>query len=81
MTLFDTPLEPPWLQRNEEDFAIVRKIAEGSSDHPVLMLNMNRYAANSGFPNRGPYRDYIGGLVPFLKGAGAKLHWRFPVLG
>jgi hypothetical protein len=42
---------------------------------------MNRYAANSGFPNRGTYRDYIGGFVPFIEGAGAKLLWRFPVLG
>jgi hypothetical protein len=81
MELFDTPLEPSRLQRNSDDFAEVRRIAESGNDHPVLMLNMYRYTLGSGFPDRGAYRDYIAGLGPFLEGAGAKLLWRFPVLG
>ena len=81
MELFDPPLEPSRLQRNSGDFAEVRRIAESGDDHPVLMLNMNRYARDSGFLDRGAYRDYIAGLGPFLIGAGAKLLWRFPVLG
>jgi hypothetical protein len=81
MNLFDTPLEPPRLQRNGDDFATVRQIAEGGSDRPVLMLNMNRYKPGAGFPDRGAYRDYITGLGPFLEGAGARLLWRFPVFG
>lgn len=80
-TLFDTPLEPPHLQRNADDFATVKEIAEGGKDHPVLMLNMNRYMANAGFPDRGAYHAYITGLGPFLEGAGARLLWRFPVFG
>jgi hypothetical protein len=44
MKLFDTPLEPSRLQRNSGDFAEVRRIAESGDYHPVLMLNMNRYA-------------------------------------
>ena len=79
--LFDTPLEPPRLQRNADDFAVVRQIAESGRDHPVLMLNMNRYTADSGFPDRDAYHEYISGLGPFLEGAGAKLLWRFPVFG
>jgi hypothetical protein len=79
--LFDTPLEPPRLQRNDDDFALVRSIAESGGDHPVLMLNMNRYAPDAGFPDRGRYLDYITGLGPFLEGAGGKILWRFPVLG
>lgn len=81
MKLVDTPLEPPHLQRNENDFAIVRRIAESGKDHPVLMLNMNRYATGAGFPDTGFYREYMDGLAPFLEGAGAKLLWRIPVLG
>jgi hypothetical protein len=81
MELFDTPLEPSRLQRNSDDFAAVRRIAESGNDYPVLMLNMNRYGPDSGFPDRGAYHDYITGLGPFLEGAGAKLLWRFPVLG
>jgi hypothetical protein len=80
-TLFDTPLEPPRLQRNGDDFAIVREIAEGGKDHPVLMLNMNRYLPDSGFPDRGAYYDYIKGVGSFVNGAGAKILWRFPVFG
>jgi hypothetical protein len=79
--LVDTTLEPPRLQRNDDDFAIVRRIAESGQDRPVLMLNMNRYMPSSGFPDRGAYHDYITGLGPFLEAAGAKLLWRFPVLG
>lgn len=81
MKLVETPLEPTHLQRNSDDFAIVRRIAESGKDHPVLMLNMNRYAPTAGFPGSGAYREYIDGLGPFLDGAGAKLLWRFPVLG
>lgn len=81
MKLFDTSLEPSRLQRNSDDSAEVRRIAESSNDHPVLMLNMNKYTLGSGFPDRGTYHDYITNLGPFLEGAGAKLLWRFPVLG
>ena len=81
MALVKTELEPTHLQRNEDDFAIVRRIAESGSDSPVLMLNMNHYTAGSGFPDGGQYLQYISGLGNFLEGAGAKLLWRFPVLG
>jgi hypothetical protein len=73
MKLFDTPLEPPRLQRNSDDFAVVRQIAESGNDHPVLMLNMNRCTLDSGFPDHGAYRDYITGLGSFLQGAGGSL--------
>ena len=81
MALVKTELEPSHLQRNADDFAVVRSIAESGSDGPVLMLNMNRYSLDSGFPDRGVYQQYISGLGNFLEGAGAKLLWRFPVLG
>jgi hypothetical protein len=81
MRLVDTPLEPPRLQRNEDDFAVVRQIAESGRDYPVLMLNMNRYKPDSGFPDRGAYHEYITGLGPFLEGVGGEILWRFPVLG
>lgn len=74
-------LEPSHLQRNEDDFAIVRTIAESGKDVPVLMLNMNRYKAESGYPDGGSYKQYMDGLGKFLEGAGAKLLWRFPVYG
>ena len=58
------------MQRNSGDFAEVRRIAESGDDHPVLMLNINRYARKLGFLDRGAYRDYIAGLdaVPDRRG-------------
>jgi hypothetical protein len=81
MALVNTDMEPPHLQRNEEDFTVVRQIAGSGKDGPVLMLNMNRYRADSGYPDRGTYKEYMDGLGKFLEGAGAKLLWRFPVHG
>jgi hypothetical protein len=81
MALVRSRLEPSHLQRNEDDFSIVRKIAESEKDGPVLMLNMNRYSADSGYPDEGIYQQYMAGLGKFLEGAGAKLLWRFPVYG
>ena len=81
MAFVDTPLEPQHLQRNRDDFDIVRQIAESGQDRPVLMLNINRYTADAGFPEGELYKQYMTGLGPFLEGAGAKLLWRFPVLG
>jgi hypothetical protein len=82
MTLVQTEFEPPHLQRNADDFAVVRQISESDHDGPVLMLNMNRYAPDAGFPDGDLYQEYITGLGPFLEGAGAaEILWRFPVLG
>ena len=82
MALVSTKFEPSHLQRNEDDFSIVRQIAESGKDGPVLMLNMNRYRADSGYPDGdGVYKQYMAGLGKFLEGAGAKLLWRFPVYG
>jgi len=81
MALVRSKLEPSHLQRNEDDFSIVRQIAESGKDGPVLMLNMNRYSVDSGYPDGGVYKQYIAGLGKFLEGAGAELLWRFPVYG
>lgn len=81
MALVKTKFEPSHLQRNEDDFSVVRQIAESGKDFPVLMLNMNRYRADSGYPDDGIYKQYVAGLGKFLEGAGAKLLWRFPVYG
>ncbi len=80
--LFDTPLEPPVLQRNTDDYAYCNEIAGSDRDKPVLMLNMNRYRADCGYPDKGLYKQYIEGLGPFLDGAGGgRILWRMPVLG
>lgn len=81
MTLVKTDLEPARLQRNEGDFSIAKEISESVNDGPVLMLNMNRYTSDAGFPNGGLYRDYVTGLERFISEAGGEILWRLPVLG
>jgi len=81
MALIKTDMEPSRLQRNEDDYSISKSIAESADDGPVLMLNMNRYNTEAAFPNGELYNQYIRGLERFLENAGAKILWRFPVLG
>lgn len=81
MALIDPPLEPPRMQRNEDEFRIIQRIAASADDGPVLMLNMNRYSPEADFPNGDLYQRYITGLGPFLEGAGGLLLCRMPVLG
>ncbi len=51
MKLVDTKLEPPHLQRNSEEFQIIKDIASGDDDGPVLMINMNGYYKEAGYPD------------------------------
>ncbi len=81
MALIKTDLEPSRLQRKEDDYLISKKIAESVNDGPVLMLNMNRYSSEAAFPFGELYNQYVGGLERFLENAGARILWRFPVLG
>lgn len=50
-------------------------------DKPVLMLNMNRYTPEAGFPDEGLHHDYIAGLETFLATIGGKILWRHAVYG
>ncbi len=69
------------LTRNEDERAVIETIANGGDDGPVLMLNLNRYKAGTGFPGEGIYFDYITGLEKFLPAVGGKILWRHPVFG
>jgi hypothetical protein len=74
-------LEPPHLQRNETELRIMQQIAASAEDHAVLMVNLNRYRPEAGYPNGKLYQEYITGLGPFLLAAGGQLIWRMPVFG
>ena len=68
-------------RRNTDDCRRGTANGGNGNDPAVVMLNMNRYTPDSGFPGRGAYHEYIIGLGPFLEGAGARLLWRFPLFG
>ena len=66
---------------NETDLAAIESIASSADDRPVLMLNMNRYAASAGYPHADPYRRYMAVLGELLPRVGARILWRTPVHG
>ena len=46
--------------RNEIEFAKIEEIANSENDHPVFMLNLNKYFDRSGFLNQDEkYNDYV----------------------
>lgn len=69
------------LTRSDRDLAIIRKIATGGADRPVLMMNLNRYRDSAGYPDGEPYRNYMRVLDALLPHVGGKVLWRSPVHG
>lgn len=59
----------------------MRQLVEGGQDGPVLMVNVNRYRSDSGYPGLPPYVDYLEGLENLVGSLGGKLTRRLSVLG
>ena len=68
-------------KRNDFEIHRIREIAESGRDEPVLMLNLNYYSAEAGFPDGELYRRYMTVIGEFLPVVGAKILWRHPVYG
>ena len=66
---------------NDAEIEIIRAIAASGEDKPVLMLNLNRYTAEAGFPDGELYNAYVLGLEKFVTVTGGKIIWRHAVLG
>ena len=69
------------IRGNESELEAIREIAEGGSDKPVLMLNLNRYSREAGYPDGENYRGYMSVLDALLPRVGARILWRTPVFG
>ena len=67
--------------RNESELEAIRVIADGGSDGSVLMLNLNRYFEDAGYPDGGNYQKYMSVLEDLLRRVGAKILWRTRVFG
>lgn len=65
----------------EGELDAIAAIAESGEDRPVLMLNLNRYAKDSGYPDGALYRDYMAALDTLLSQVGGWVLWRSPVFG
>lgn len=64
---------------NESEAKAILDIAQ-SSDHPLLMINLNRYAKNT-FPNGDLYREWRDINSEMIGNVGGKILWSLPVEG
>ena len=67
--------------RNVAEIDAIKAIAASGSDRPVLMLNLNRYTAEAGYPDGDLYRQYMSALTKVLPNVGGKVLWQSPVHG
>jgi uncharacterized protein (DUF1330 family) len=66
---------------NAAEIAVIQGIARGSGDGPVLMINLNKYRPEAGYPDGPLYADYMAVLGTLLQQVGGKVLWRSAVLG
>ena len=66
---------------NLEEAQIFKDIATSQHDHPVFMLNLNRYKDEADYPSGRIYKSYMKVLDKLLSEVGAKILWRTSVKG
>ena len=69
------------LKTNPREIEIIQQIAGSANEGPVLMLNLNKYYKDAGYPDRGVYREYMAFVPKLLDLVGAKIIWQVPTLG
>jgi len=67
--------------RDKQELQAIGAVADSGNDKPVLMLNLNRYARDAGYPHGQLYRSYMSVLADLLPRVGGKILWRMPVYG
>tara|TARA_A100001011_G_C14067881_1_gene738944 strand:- start:27 stop:272 length:246 start_codon:yes stop_codon:yes gene_type:complete len=55
---------------NEAEFGIIAEIAASDSDRSVVMMNLNTYFEQAGYPDEQPCSDWIKVLDVLIKQAG-----------
>jgi len=66
---------------NAAEIAVIKSIARGNGDGPVLMLNLNKYRSEAGYSEGKLYTDYMAVLSALLLQVGGKVLWRSAVQG
>ena len=66
---------------NADEYEVIKKIASSSNDGPVLMININKYLPDAGYPDGKLYQDYMKALNVLLDQIGARILWHMPALG
>ena len=73
--------DPTAVRRKDSEVAAVRAIAESGNDRPLLMMNLNLYKPEAGFPEGSLYQAYRTALNKVLPAVGGKILWESPVAG
>ena len=58
---------------NADEYEVIKKIASSSNDGPVLMININKYLPDAGYPDGTLYQDYMKALYVLLDQIGARI--------
>lgn len=66
---------------NAAEIVVIKSIAQGSGDGPVLMFNLNKYRPEAGYPDGALYTDYMAVLGTLLQQVGGRVLWRTAVRG
>jgi hypothetical protein len=64
-----------------EEIAKIKSIAGSENDGPVLMLNLNRYLPEAGYPGGDLYQELIRIIEKVVTDVGGKILWRTSVHG
>ena len=66
---------------NVEQIEEFKRLANTDEDTSVLMLNLNRYRPEAGYPSGKLYKEYMAVLDQLLLEVGGKILWRTHVRG
>ena len=61
---------------NAAEIEAIAAIAKGAGEGPVLMLNLNAYRSEAGYPDGEVYTSYMAALDTLLDQVGARILWR-----
>ena len=53
------------------EYEVINKIANRGNDGPVLLININKYLPNAGYPDGKLYKDYMKALYQGDHGSGS----------
>ena len=66
---------------NDVEMQRIREIAESGQDGPVLMINIDQYSLEAGFPSGELYKRYMTILAKIVPAVGGRILWRYIVSG
>jgi hypothetical protein len=70
-----------WQNVDLDELARIKSIASSTNDGPVLMLNLNRYLPEAGFPDGTLYKAFLVIITKVVNEVGGKILWRTTVRG